>query len=365
MIETEENLAEELAPKPAVEPQPLQRNEIVLITGGTGLIGQKIVERLARDYELVLLDRGGNSPIVAEAVYLDLSEPESLEAALNRVEYAYGTRIASVIHLAAYYDFAGKPSPMYDKVTVQGTKNLLIALRRFEVDQFIFSSSLLVYRPTAKGVKTDENSPVDPKWDYPKSKVRAENVIRFEKGNMRAVMLRIAGVYTDSGNSIPIANHIQRIYEKQLTGHFFPGDASHGNPYIHLDDLVEAVALCVKRRRQLPEETVINIGEPETLSYEFLQNTLGRLIHGKKWKTYRIPKALAIAGAWVQDLFGDPFIKPWMIPMSDDHTELDISVARNLLDWQPRHSLAETLPSMVDALMDNPEKWYRENKLKR
>lgn len=366
MIDTEENVTGELQPQTAeavITHSPVDK-DIVLITGGTGFIGTRIIEKLSENYRIVLLDKGGIAPVIAETVFMDVTDQDSIDAALNRVEYVYGTRVASVIHLAAYYDFAGKPSPLYDQVTVQGTKRLLMALRRFEVDQFIFSSSLLVYKPSPKGKKIDEEWPVEPAWDYPKSKVRAENVMRFERGNMQAVMLRIAGVYTDEGNSIPLANHIQRIYEKELTSHFFPGEMEHGNPFVHLDDLVEAIAACVKKRKELQEEVVINIGEEETLSYTYLQNNLGRLIHGKEWKTYRIPRFVAKAGAWVQDLFGDPFIKPWMIDMADDNMELDVSKARQLLDWEPKHSLSETLPLIIEELKKDPKKWYKANKLK-
>jgi hypothetical protein len=42
-----------------------------------------------------------------------------------------GQRIASVIHLAAYYDFSGEPSRPYEQITVRGTHfadNVLIVL---------------------------------------------------------------------------------------------------------------------------------------------------------------------------------------------------------------------------------------------
>lgn len=365
MTDTEQKNAGEQSTLVAgkMPPYPDAR-ELILITGGTGFIGSRIIEKLSDRYRIVVLDQGGNSPVVAECIYMDLTSTDSMVAAFDRVEYAYGNKIASVIHLAAYYDFSGKPSPMYDRVTVHGTHKLLLALKRFEVDQFLFSSSLLVYRPTRPGRKTDEDSRLDPSWDYPKSKVRAENVIFIDRGIIPALILRIAGVYTDKGNSIPLANHIQRIYEKQLTSHFFPGEKMHGNPFVHLDDLVDAIVLAIENRKRLPQETIVNIGEAETLSFDYLQKSLGSLLHHKEWKTYRIPGYVAKAGAWVQDLFGDPFIKPWMIDMADDHMELDISKAKNVLGWEPKHTLAETLPKIVDALARDPKKWYKENKLK-
>jgi len=340
--------------------------EVVIVTGGSGLIGSAIINRLAEKYRLVAFDKGTDTlpPVVAEMVHVDITSEKSISEAMKRIGYGYGKTIASVIHLAAYYDFAGKPSPLYDEITVNGTKKLLRALQGFVVEQFVFSSSLLVYKPNKPGQKITEDSPLLPKWDYPESKVKAEKVVREERKNIPSVVLRIAGVYNDQGSSIPIANHIQRIYEKQVTSHFFPGNVSHGNPFVHLDDLVTAIVKTVEKRKTLPSEIIFNIGEAETLSFEHLQKTIGELIHGKEWKTVRIPKFAAKTGAAIQGIFGDPFIKAWMIDIADDHMELDISRAKNLLDWQPMHSLRDTLPKMIAALKANPDQWYQLNRLK-
>ncbi|MFX8262720.1 hypothetical protein ABTL46_22955, partial [Acinetobacter baumannii] len=56
-------------------------------------------------------------------------------------------------------------------------------------------------------------------------------------------------------------------------------------------------------------------------------------------------------------------IKPWMVEQSNDHYVLDISRARSLLGWDPRHSLRDTLPKIVEALKRDPPGWYKANKL--
>ncbi|WP_345327701.1 NAD-dependent epimerase/dehydratase family protein [Novipirellula rosea] len=114
--------------------------------------------------------------------------------------------MASVVHYAAYYNFSGDPSPKYDEVTVRGTERLLHALRDFEVDQFIFSSTMLVHAPCEPGERIDEDWPLVPKWDYPKSKVATEQVIFENRGAIKSVNFRIAGVYDDECHSIPLAN---------------------------------------------------------------------------------------------------------------------------------------------------------------
>ena len=58
-----------------------------------------------------------------------------------------------------------------------------------------------------------------------------------------------------------------------------------------------------------------------------------------------------------------PFIKPWMIDLSDDHYELDISRAKKVLGWEPKHKLEETLPIMIESLKKDPLAWYKKNQL--
>jgi nucleoside-diphosphate-sugar epimerase len=287
-------------------------------------------------------------------------------SSLRQLRDRHGRRIASVLHLAAYYDFSGEPSPLYETVTVKGTRRLLHALRDFELEQFVFSSTMLVHAPCEPGQRINEDWPLAPKWDYPLSKVETEALIRAERGPIPAVLLRIAGVYDDWGHSIPLTQQIQRIYERRLTSHVYPGDPERGQAYLHRDDLVEAFLRVIELRAELPSELTLLLGEPETLTYAEIQRILGRLIHDEEWETRTIPKPVAKAGAWFQDNIPggeEPFIKPWMIDLADDHYALDISRAQALLGWQPRHALGQVLPEMVRALKADPAAWYRENGL--
>lgn len=183
--------------------------ETILITGTSGRIGYPSAKRLAESFNVVGFDRRAPShpPPSAECLYVDLTVEKSVHHALEIIRELHGDHIASVIHLAAYYDFSGTPSPLYDKITVQGTRRLLRMLQDFDVEQFIFSSTSLVHASSPRGVRINEDSPIQspPKWLYPESKVETEKVIRAERGNIAAVILRIAGVYDDLCHSIPLA----------------------------------------------------------------------------------------------------------------------------------------------------------------
>jgi hypothetical protein len=60
---------------------------------------------------------------------------------------------------------------------------------------------------------------------------------------------------------------------------------------------------------------------------------------------------------------GESFIRPWMVDRANDHYALDISRARDVLGWNPKRSLRDTLPKMVAALKADPIGFYRENEL--
>lgn len=339
----------------------------IIVTGSSGFIGKLVTNRLAEQFNVVGFDREGppHPPTNVDCVSVDLTSDESVQQGITHVRDRYGDRLVSVVHLAAYYDFSGEPSLKYDEITIKGTQRLLRGLRPFRVEQFIFSSTMLVHAPCEPGQRINEEWPLEPKWAYPKSKVQTEELICVERGMMPIILLRIAGVYNDRCHSIPLAHQIQRIYERKLVSHVFPGHIAHGQSFLHLDDLVEAFVLLIQCRQQLPTELPLLIGEPEALSYDELQHQFGRLIHGDEWDTREIPKALAKAGAWLQDAMPgeEPFIKPWMIDLADDHYALDITQARDLLGWQPKRSLRDTLPLMIAALKANPLSWYREHKL--
>jgi len=346
---------------------------IVIVTGSNGLIGNAVMRSFAGRFEQVVgFDRKAPDPPPpgCTAVPVDITSDDSVREGLRVIRDHHGAHVASVIHLAAYYDFFGAPSPKYEEITVQGTGRLLRGFREvgLQVEQFLFSSTMLVHRPAKPGEFINEDWPLEPTWAYPESKVRTEQLIRDQRGNIAAVLLRISGIYDDLCHSIPLAHQIQRIYEKEFISRLYSGSTSHGQSFMHLEDLVEAITLAVERRATLPPELPLLVGEPEVLSYDEVQHTLARLIHGEDWETLEVPQPLAPlakAGAWVLEKLpgSDPFIRPWMIERANDHYAIDITRARTLLGWSPKRSLRATIPKMIAALKADPVRWYAENNL--
>ncbi|HSX11877.1 MAG TPA: NAD(P)-dependent oxidoreductase [Rhabdochlamydiaceae bacterium] len=341
---------------------------MILITGACGRIGMNAAKLFSKQYPVVGFDvfiPKEKIPNV-EFFIVDLSSDQSVQEGFAKVKARFGNHIVSIIHLAAYYNFAGGHWDQYETITINGTRRILESARSFEVEQFIFSSTMLIYKPSVPGKKIHLNSPIEPKWEYPLSKVKTEQMIHEKRGSIPTVILRIAGVYDDDCHSIPISQQIQRIYEKQLESHLFSGDLSHGAAYVHMHDLIDALALCVEKRKTLPKESVFIISEAETLSYKEMQNQIGQLLFGKPWKTWSVPKWFAKLGAWAQNLLPfkkKSFIKPWMIDIADDHYEMDISDAEKGLGWRPQRSVRGTLPKIIQRLKSDPAQFYRDNNL--
>jgi len=346
---------------------------VIVITGSNGNIGTALRKKLKSGYQVVGMDRddGNNTDIVA-----DLTSPDSLTLAFRQLRDEHGDRIAAVVHLAAYFDFTGAKSPLYDQVNVEGTRNLLDALQAFNVERFIYSGTMLVHQAVKPGERVSETSPIAPQWAYPESKAETEQVIREHDAGIPYTLLHLAGLYDDNTAVPTLAHQIARIYERDMKAHLHSGDQDAGQSFIHLDDMLELFKRCVERRNDLPPDCTLLAGEPDVMSYRELQDELGRLIHGEDvWRTLSLPQPVAKAGAWLEeksepvvpdaiDHGEKPFIRPFLIDLASDHYALDITHAKHLLDWQPKHFIRDKLDTLVKNLKQDPVAWYRQNDIR-
>ncbi|SFE17674.1 vitamin K epoxide reductase family protein [Nitrosomonas sp. Nm166] len=349
-----------------------RQKPLVIITGASGNIGGTLCEALRKNYHVIGLDI---HPCKKADTSIDcnLTSDSSVKSAFDKIHVQHGPKIAAVIHLAAYFDFTGEHHPLYQSVTVEGTRRLLKILQDFEVERFIYSSTMLVHEPSVPGQKINEDTPLKPGWAYPQSKAEAEKVIQQEHGSIPFTILRLAGVY-DNDSAVPtLARQIARIYERDFKSHLYAGDMMAGQAFIHKEDMVDLFMRVVDRRRSLPKANIILAGEDEVMGYRELQNRIGHLIFGKKeWQTIDIPEFIAKSGAWLEEqaepIIPDtidhgqkPFIKPFMINLASDHYDLDISRARELLDWQPKHNIYNGLKNLTASLKKDPAAWYKRN----
>jgi nucleoside-diphosphate-sugar epimerase len=128
--------------------------------------------------------------------------------------------------------------------------------------------------------------------------------VRHDSDRMPTVILRIANVYDEDCRAPFLAYFIRRIYEQHLGSHVFPGELTHGQAFIHLDDLSACFRTVVARRHALDAHELFLIAEPDIVTYGELTEIGGPLIHEQGTVILPIPKVLAKVGAWVQEQIG-------------------------------------------------------------
>ena len=156
----------------------------VLVTGATGFIGTTLLDKLVRaGFQVRALSRRGPGA-VPPGFSAGLSEPSSVEWVAGDIRDAASVRAAmrgcrQVFHLAAYAkNWAPNPAT-FDEYNVGGLRNVLDAARELGVERTVWTSTMVVFGPTARGEVADESRPRPPVacfTEYEASKVRAEAV---------------------------------------------------------------------------------------------------------------------------------------------------------------------------------------------
>jgi nucleoside-diphosphate-sugar epimerase len=161
-------------------------SKVVLVTGATGRIGQRLEPALlAEGHAVRALVRSSDRAVHlresgADAVVGDLTDTGSIAIAVDGV--------SSVIHLAAAY---GGGDQSLDDINVAASRVLAIAAIGGGVRSLVLASTSLVYGP-GRGRAAREDDPTCPMVDnhYAVSKVR-EEVSLLELHHNRGLPLRI------------------------------------------------------------------------------------------------------------------------------------------------------------------------------
>jgi dihydroflavonol-4-reductase len=149
----------------------------VFVTGGSGLVGQAVVERLRADGRSVVgLCRSDASAERLEALGVrpvrgDVLDPDSMARGMDGCETVY--------HIAGHNAFClSDPAPLY-RVNVDGSRNVLEAAARTGVRRVVYTSSAATIGEAA-GTVGREDAP-HRGWflsHYERSKHEAEAVVR-------------------------------------------------------------------------------------------------------------------------------------------------------------------------------------------
>lgn len=173
----------------------------ILLTGGTGLVGARLLPRLvASGFDVRALSRKGKSvPANVAVVDGDIVDADSLATAVTGVE--------AVVHLAGVLR-TPDTKQIWD-VNLGGTRNLIEATKANAPSaRFIFASTSLVY-DEATPRPSLESDDVAPARDYPASKVAAEKLLR--ESGLNWSVLRFGFVYGDDDGHIGQIPHIAQM----------------------------------------------------------------------------------------------------------------------------------------------------------
>jgi len=214
----------------------------VLVTGGAGSVGKRVVQRLCKEgytvrvFDLPTMDYTGLEGVEGiEVLRGDLTKADSVEPVVQD--------ISALIHLAALLPPASEQRrELTFAVNVEGTARVTEALKRSNPNApLVFSSSVSIYGDTT-GVKppVTVDHPQQALDIYAESKIAAERSLRESYPN--AVILRISGISVPSIQSPP---------------EVWPFMADQRIEFIHRDDVVRA--LCAAAREEGAKGQVFNI----------------------------------------------------------------------------------------------------------
>ncbi|MBV9928928.1 MAG: NAD-dependent epimerase/dehydratase family protein [Acidobacteria bacterium] len=147
----------------------------VLVTGGTGVIGEGILpELIGAGHTVRLLSRGAEDnarrwPAEVEPFPADVTDPSSLRGAAEDC--------GAVIHVTGIVD-ESPPALTFERVNVQGTRNVLAEAARAGLRRFLYVSSLGAERGRSR---------------YHRSKFKAEELVRASAFDW--LILRPGNVY--------------------------------------------------------------------------------------------------------------------------------------------------------------------------
>lgn len=330
----------------------LTSNDLLLVTGATGLVGSHVVHRacslgipvraLCRaTADTALLEQFG-----AEIIHGDLTDADSLRRA------AAGATL--VVHCAAKVGDWG-PTDDYRTVNVHGLQTLLDAVQASgTLRKMVHISSLGVY-PARDHYGTDETTEPSTRGidGYTLTKVEAENLVRqqIEQHSLPAVILRPGFIYGPRDRTV-----IPRILERLQDGMFkYLGSPEKLMNNTYVGNLVDAVFLGLENDQATGR--IYNITDGRLVTKREFISTIAEAA-GCTPPTGVVPLGVARSLAWglesVWKLLGKteaPLLSGARIKFLGLNLEYSIERARQELGYQPaadfRDAMRETIASFA------------------
>jgi uncharacterized protein YbjT (DUF2867 family) len=243
----------------------------ILVTGGTGFVGPKIVHALRteqRDVRALVrrVERGRRlAALGAELAVGDVTDPASLEAAAAGCTH--------VVHLVAI--IRGRPAD-FQRVMVDGLRNVVAAAGAAGVERFVLMSALGTSEATKDTVP------------YFGAKWQMEQAVKAS--GLEHVIFRPSFVFGRDGGALPTFMRQVRLSPVVTV----IGSGRQRSQPIWVDD----VAAYFARGVELPAAAnrTFELGGPDTVTWDELYLRIAAAL-GKRRRLAHVPASLARAGA--------------------------------------------------------------------
>lgn len=296
----------------------------VLVTGGVGLLGGAIAQRMAAAGMDVMATCRGPSAVFTGVEWLraDLTRRD----ALVHVE-----GFDAVVHSAALLPHSHASSDAEAEANRRIDEVVFAAARRWGAG-IVFISSVAVYGgtpPPPDGVSEDD--PVQPIGAYAAEKVWAE-----ERGRELAAAeglaftsLRVSAPYGPGQRSMTV---LRRFVERAARGETLEywGSGARQQDFVHADDVASACELSLSR-----DGGTYNVANGKAVTMRELAQTVAQAAE--------LP-ASHVMPAGIPD------------PGEDRPVAYSIALARNSLDWQPRIGLRQGVAAWLKHLSEAAER---------
>ncbi len=319
----------------------------VAVTGGTGCLGQPLVEKLIKGgshLKLLVLPSITSIDKKVEIISGDLNSPDALDRLCMDCDLVF--HLAGKVHSVPG---TGKEEQEFYQVNVEGTRNLLEAAKKNKVKRVVFYSTVGVYGKDAD-FHGDELSLCRPSTVYAESKYLAEQLVLSSSndGGPEGVVLRFPVVYgpLDRGN---VAKLIKAIHSRLF---FYFGDGNCLRSMISSGNAAEAALRAALVSRAASEVFCVTDGRNYTIN-ELVDSICHAL--DISWRPYHVPVSLAdLAGR-----FGD-VLRKWAhvsFPVDSDRVRklsrpltFSCEKAKKVLGYAPVETLEEGIGSEVEWL---------------
>lgn len=313
------------------------RDETVLVTGASGLVGRALIERLGS------LGRGR---VLAGVRTRSLLLPAGVESAVidlgdESPSWAGGLAdVDAVVHCAARVPGSREEDEgAYRRINVDGTLRLARAAAASGVRRFVFISSVKVNgEQTRAGDRFSADDELSPEDAYGISKYEAEQALQevgAETG-METVTIRPPLVYGPGvkGNFASMMRWVSKGVPLPL------GAVDNRRSLVALDNLVDLVVTCIDHPAAANE--VFLAGDGEDLSTADLLRRVGKAMDRPARLISVPPRLLEAAAA----MLGKRAVARRLL----GSLQVDISKTRDVLGWEPPISVDEGLRRAAEPL---------------